>query len=43
MQGIIPTIYFTGHVGRFSVYPAAAYSITIATSRDKLSHAEVAQ
>ena len=37
MQSFIPTIYFTGHVGRFSVYPSAAYAITIATSRDKLS------
>jgi hypothetical protein len=35
MQTNFPTIYFTGHVGPFSVYPTAAYAITIATSRDK--------
>jgi hypothetical protein len=37
MQNIIPATYFAGHVGPFSVYPTAAYAITIATSRDKLS------
>ncbi len=37
MQDNIPAIYFAGHVGRFSVYPTAAYAITIATSRDKLA------
>ena len=37
MQNYIPTIYFAGHVGPFSVYPTAAYAITIATSRDKLA------
>ena len=34
---ISPTIYFDGHVGPFSVYPTAAYAITVATSRDKLA------
>ena len=38
MKTIIPATYFSGHVGRFSVYPtAAAYAITIATLRDKLA------
>ena len=37
MQDNIPTIYFSGHVGPFSVYPTAAYAITVATSRDKLA------
>jgi hypothetical protein len=37
MQDNIPTIYFAGHVGRFSVYPTAAYAIIVATSRDKLA------
>ena len=37
MQDYIPTIYFAGHVGPFSVYPTAAYAITLATSRDKLA------
>jgi hypothetical protein len=37
MQNIIPAIYFAGHVGPFSVYPTAAYAITIASSRDKLT------
>jgi hypothetical protein len=35
MQNIIPTTYSAGHVGPFSVYPTAAYAITIATSPDK--------
>jgi hypothetical protein len=37
MQDHIPTIYVSGHVGPFSVYPTAAYAITVATSRDKLA------
>jgi hypothetical protein len=37
MQNFIPANYFAGHVGPFSVYPTAAYAITIATSRDKLA------
>ena len=37
MQTFTPTIYFAGHVGPFSVYPTAAYAITIAASRDKLA------
>ena len=37
MQNNITTIYFAGHVGPFSVYPTAAYAITLATSRDKLA------
>ena len=37
MQNFIPAIYFAGHVGPFSVYPTAAYAITVATSRDKLA------
>ena len=37
MQDNIPAIYFAGHVGPFSVYPTAAYAITVATSRDKLA------
>jgi hypothetical protein len=37
MQNIIPATYFAGHVGPFSVYPTAAYAITIATSHEKLS------
>lgn len=37
MRNCIPTIYFDGHVGPFSVYPTAAYAITLATSRDKLA------
>ena len=37
MRNNIPTIYFDGHVGPFSVYPTAAYAITLATSRDKLA------
>jgi hypothetical protein len=36
MQNIIPATYFAAHVGPFSVYPTAAYAITIATSRDKV-------
>ena len=37
MQDDMPTIYFASHVGRFSVYPTAAYAITVAMSRDKLA------
>ena len=36
MQNFIPVTHFAGHVGPFSVYPTAAYAITIATSPDKL-------
>jgi hypothetical protein len=35
MQNFIPATYFAGHVGPFSVYPTAAYAITVATSPDK--------
>ena len=37
MQPNTTAIYFAGHVGPFSLYPTAAYAITIATSRDKLA------
>jgi hypothetical protein len=34
---LIPPIYFTGYVGPFPAYPAAAYAIAVATSRDNLA------
>jgi hypothetical protein len=37
MQDHISTIYFSGHVGPFSVYPTAAYAMTVATSCYKLT------
>ncbi len=32
---LIPQIYFTGYVGSFAAYPAAAYAIAVATSATK--------
>ncbi len=37
MQTVISPTYFAGHVGPFSVYPTAAYAITVAASRGKLA------